>query len=165
MNKMKKKIVSTGDFTLAVAEGNAFFDVACWCEHKNLDLDMVSPYLFPFAVNMSFAIETYMKAIMIYYSEKNEFAEGHDLEMLFGELPEHVKEHIDKAFDERKVIHGLGETLRRNKHTFQDWRYGFQNTGRDLEIHSSDIGRLANCLKNYCNSLVEEIEKGTNSDL
>lgn len=158
----------TGDFRLAVAEGNTFFEAACWCEGKNLDLDMVSPYLFPFAVNMTFAIEVYMKAIMIYYSPGKESVRGHYLDDLFQQLPQDVRNRIEIDFHKSKIIHDLNFTLTRHRDAFQVWRYAFENTGKDLEIHSSDIGRLANCLKDYCNGLLMDdylVEKGTNSDL
>lgn len=148
---------STGNFRLAVAEANTFFEAACWCEEKNLDLDMVSPYLFPFAVNMSFAIEIYMKAIMIFHSSTDEFIKGHHLDELFAHLPADVQIKIEDEFNKRKIIHDLKFTLQNHRDAFQEWRYCFENTGKDLEIHSSDIGRLAFCLKEYCNRLTKDI--------
>lgn len=140
-----------GDFKLCVAAANAFWDAACFCQHKNID--MISPYLIAFSTNLAFSAELYLKAISIYLSPQNEFEKGHDLQKLFDCLPSEVQNEIKDAYNREFHIHDFVTILEQHKDAFNDWRYGFAGNG-SLSIQSTDFGTLVRCLKNYCKTLV-----------
>lgn len=140
-----------GDFQLCVTEANAFWEAACFCQHKNVEI--VSEYLIAFSVNLAFSAELYLKAISIYLSPQNEFEKGHDLQKLFDCLPSEVQNAIKDAYNREFHIHDFITILEWHKDTFNDWRYSFAGTG-SLSIHSTDFGTLVRCLRNYCKILV-----------
>ena len=165
MNKTKgSQHMYKGDYHLAVREADVFYDAACMCETKHLMSDGTSGHLYAFVVNLSFACEVYMKAIMIYSSEKNEFSGGHELNKLFEMLPQTVKDVVKAEFEQvprvvkKGEIRNLDTFLKTHKKAFETFRYAFQERekGKNLVVYSTDLGTFANSLKKYCENNLKE---------
>ena len=161
MSKTKRtKDMPKGHFRLAVSMGDSFYNTACVCE-KDSPSEWLGNCLFPYVVNMSFACEVYMKAIMIHFSETNEFHTGHRLRELFDELDFEAQKSVREAFEQELTpwSQKLESFLAEHNNIFMDFRYPFQNTDKEgLSVHLTDLGTFANCLKCYCHDLMGEVK-------
>lgn len=157
----KKTKVPTGDFRYAVLVGDTFYNTACMCEDKASPSEWLGEYLLPHVVNMSFACEVYMKAIMIHFSETNEFSTGHELQKLFTKLNPGAQKSVREAFEQELTPWSkkLESFLEEHNDIFMDFRYPFQDTDKEgLSVHLTDLGTFANCLKRYCHNLIGEVK-------
>ena len=101
MSKTNKNSgISTGDFRRAVHEGDVFYETACMCENSFNPSEGKFEFLLPYTVNLSFACEVYLKAIMIHFSKENEFSTGHRLGELFGKLNVDAQKIVREMFEQ-----------------------------------------------------------------
>ncbi|MBE6929899.1 MAG: hypothetical protein E7463_06440 [Ruminococcaceae bacterium] len=152
---------SKGSFYMAMHEADGFFEIAALCDEHYLQNDVASNLLFPFVINLSFACEAYIKAIMIHYSPTNEFEHGHNLKDLFAMLPQHCCQEIEANY--RNEVIGANQYIDLHSlldaygNSFVEWRYGFVTSGNDLEIHSTNMSAFARCLRQHCNQINDKL--------
>ena len=144
-----------GNFEVCIQEAEGFLETAQWCSRDKVFMSEQMRY--PFVVNISFACELYIKAIMIYESKNNSFIVGHNLLELFTNMSPIAQAAIRDAY-ERKAgdslpSESLEQFLGMCKNDFKDWRYAFQKGG--LTANASNYLHFVFGLKDY----VEEIKK------
>lgn len=145
----------SGDFKICITEARGFLDTAEWCLPKAITSTRMK---YPFVVNISFACELFLKAIMIRESDDGTFAFGHDLEKLFQKLNPDTQAKIKEAY-ETQAKDSLHETkleqfLENSKHNFENWRYAFAKDG--LSTNGSSLLYFSHCLSQYVKTLEEE---------
>ena len=157
-NKHEMRI---GDFRRAVHEGDVFYETACMCENSFNPSEGKFEFLLPYTVNLSFACEVYMKAIMIHFSKEKAFSTGHRLGELFGKLNVDAQKIVREMFEQalKPWNKKLEKFLAEHDNIFMDFRYTFQDTDKEgLSVHLTDLGTFANCLKDYCHDLEGEVK-------
>ena len=117
-------ITVVGDYKVCLNEANAFLSVAKSCLGNNADF--LSGKMYPFAVNISFSCELYLKAIMIHKSPTNQFCKGHDLKKLFEDL-NNCEQNVIETIYKKRCNEPLRELLEKNSKAFEQWRYAFQD--------------------------------------
>lgn len=112
----------------------------------------------PFVVNMTFAIEIYLKAL----AEKHgKSLHGHEIETLFRKLPAAAKAEIDRALAGQSACRwrpvdrtfsqiDLQDIARNLNTAFVDWRYHFEKPDKLLNFHFPETIFLAEMLHNAC---------------
>lgn len=118
---MNKITYLKGDYKIAVEQANAFMRLVEKCQDNYL-----TEYFYTIPVLLSFASELYIKAIMIYDSDNDEFLKGHDLQELFNNLSEERQKTITDEFN-KSARRNLYDFLSENKDTFESWRYSFEH--------------------------------------
>lgn len=107
--------------------------------------DIISGGMYPFVVNMAFACELYIKAILIYNSNNDKIEKSHDLKKLFETLPADAQSKIKTIFSEKSD--GDLETILPEINTaFVDWRYAYE---KNVDIDLTSIQAFAESLKKY----------------
>ncbi len=139
--------ITKGNFKLALAEAEAFYQTACMAESEHFSLDCNSAFLFPFVVNLSFACELYMKSIMMFTSKENTFLKEYDLKELFENLNADIQENLRSNFEVKGKR--LSNFLEKHKNHFVDFRYAFEEKEKSLCVFSTDLGDFVNCLRSY----------------
>ena len=165
MSKTKRtKDMPKGHFRLAVSMGDSFYNTACVCE-KDSPSEWLGNCLFPYVVNMSFACEVYMKAIMIHFSKTNEFSTGHELQKLFAKLNHEAQKSVREWYEQEPRVYceKLDSFLEEHNDIFMDFRYPFQDKDKDkdkegLSVHVTGLGTFARSLNRYCHDLMGEVE-------
>ena len=89
----------TGDYRVCVNEADAFLSVAKYCV-RSIE-DFLGGKMYPFAVNISFACELYLKAVMIRRSTSSEYVRGHDLKQLFESLETGDRDEIRHMYEKK----------------------------------------------------------------
>ena len=64
-----------GSFNACFVEAESFFKVACLCDDKRWEEGTPWKYLYPMVVNLAFSAELYIKALMIFESNEEDFFE------------------------------------------------------------------------------------------
>lgn len=136
---MNNTVHVKGDYKIAVEQANAFIQLASKCKDNYL-----TDYFYTIPVLLSFAAEVYMKAIMIYDSDNDEFLKGHDLQELFNNLSEERKTTIESKFNENFENRNLKIFLNENKDTFETWRYPFE---KQVGVAITELGKFAEILQ------------------
>ena len=142
MNKKK-------DYATCVTEANGFLEVAQWCIKD--DFDMPEKLKYPFVVNISFACELFIKAILIF--NDIEYGKIHDLKDLFCRLDSAVQQKIRQLYEDSNCNYRVtfDEFLNNCSKDFVRWRYAYENN--NLEANASNYLNFASQLKGYVNSL------------
>lgn len=110
------------DLDVCINEADSFLWVARKIEE---DFDgFLSGGMYPFTVNIAFACELYMKAILIYGSTENTIIRVHKLDELFDVLPNDAKVQIEALYS-RQLKRDFRSLLSEISNTFIDWRYAF----------------------------------------
>ena len=131
----------TGDYRVCVNEADAFLSVARDCV-QSIE-DFLAGKMYPFAVNISFACELYLKAVMIRRSEESGYIRGHDLKTLFENLEKADQTAIPERY-ERKCRVPLDWLLEESGKAFEDWRYALEKAA---SINVTGILAFAESLK------------------
>lgn len=139
MNKLQK-----GDYEICKDSADQFLHVSKWCMEEGRYL---TDTFYPFAVNIAFACELYIKAIMIYRSPSDEFSSGHDLLDLYQELPPNDATAIESLFSNKYKKTDIRTFLRQNRKAFPDWRYAMEK-GVSIDISGFEA---------FSHALVEQI--------
>lgn len=153
--KTKPPTPIKGNFEQCVKQANGFLETARWCANDTVFMpqEMKSPFI----VNLSFACECFIKAIMIKESNQNMFISGHDLQHLFCSLSLEAQQKIKKDYEARSsndlYNNHLDDLLQKIKNSFQEWRYAFEDTDYSLKINASNCLNFAACLQDYVASL------------
>ena len=146
---MSKK---TGDFLVCKESADQFYKVAQWCEDRDA-LAFLNETMYPYAVNVSFACELYLKAIMLKRSGIDEFTQGHNLLDLFNSLDVQDKTNLETEFAQKYSEKTLIDFLDENKDVFISWRYALE---KDVQINYSGFTAFAEVL----NRFVEDMKNG-----
>ena len=139
-----------GSFEVCIDVANQFYTVAHWCEEKS-GSEFLMETLYPFATNISFACELYIKAIMIYRSPDDEFSTGHNIEELFYNLETADQTDIEGEFTKRYTAKTLHEFLNENGNAFVDWRYAHEAA---VSINISGYNAFVDALREFVRKLV-----------
>ena len=142
----------TGDFSACKNSADQFFRVAKWCEDRDI-VEFLNETMYPYAVNISFACELYLKAIMIKRSPANEFEQGHNLLSLFNCLTASDRTILETEFSQKDSNKTLTDFLDENKDTFISWRYALENV---VQVDTTGFAAFAEVL----NKFVDDLEKG-----
>lgn len=108
--------IKTGDYKICITSACYFLKVAEECFGKN-GIDFLAGYMYPYAVNVAFSCELFIKVIMIRNSNDNEFIKGHDLKDLFNYLPPANQKAIRILYEE-KCTDNLIRLLEEDGETF-----------------------------------------------
>ena len=120
----------TGDFNVCMEEANMFYNIAKYCNDMDLE-DYMTKGFYTFVVNVSFACELYIKAIMMKNSQNiDEFERGHELEKLFNLLDDNCKEKVKDRFEKEYGNGIFNQFLSDNNNAFIDWRYALEHSVR-----------------------------------
>lgn len=141
---MRNKTLAKGDYIIAVKQANAFMQLAENCQN-----DFLTEHFYSIPILLSFASEVFIKAIMIYDSDNDEFLKGHDLQELFNNLSNERQRAIKGEF-EKSTSRSLEAFLSENKDTFELWRYPFEN---EVKSNVSELCFFANSLQTVVNNL------------
>ena len=136
----------SGDYLVCKTEADSFLETAKWCE-SDLGAFLLGQ-MYPFAVNIAFSCELYLKAIMIFDSEKDEFETGHSLKDLYAKLNANDKKGIEAIYNV-KSFKKLNELLDESDKTFEQWRYAFE---AGVTICVDGMIAFAESLKEYIES-------------
>lgn len=126
--------------TEAFAVGDCFYRVACDCVPDDfLDNEEDDGHWFlPHIVNLAFACELFLKSLLY---KGNHAVRGHNLESLFLQLDEDIKEQIvnSKSFkgDEQFL-----SKIHKISNCFCDWRYYFEHRN-SIEVDVVFLEELA----------------------
>ena len=144
---------SQADIDLCTNEANAFFDIAGYC--NDLDIKAQSSqvlfasdafYFFPAIVNLSFAVELYLKSLII--KACGQYRKTHGLHQLFCQLPSVVQEDLSDRFSaQRQYPVSLSETLEIHDKAFEMWRYAFETKNSDVEACFDNLRTAAEVLR------------------
>ena len=125
MNKLQK-----GDYEICKDSADQFLHVSNWCLENG---QYLTDTFYPFAVNIAFACELYLKAIMIYRSPSDEFISGHDLLKLYEGLSPNDATAIERLFSNIYKKADIKSFLGQNREAFPDWRYAMEK-GVSIDI-------------------------------
>lgn len=139
----------TGSFNVCLESANQFYGGSKWCREREPG-DFLDRTLYPYAVNVAFACELYIKAIMILRSAADEFISGHDLKILYDNLSDVDKSGIETAFSKEYSGMTLESFLQENRDVFVEWRYALEN---NVRINISGFDALLESLYVYVNAL------------
>ena len=132
-----------GNYKVCIDEASAFLKVAKDCTENTADF--LSGMMYPFAVNVSFSCELFLKGIMIARSSTDEFNRGHDLKDLFSQLNKQDQEAIARLYA-NKCCKSLDELLQESANAFENWRYALE---KGVSICVSGMIAFADALQEY----------------
>lgn len=133
------------EFSVCKMEADAFLQVAKQCA-ENVD-KLLSGLMYPFAVNVSFSCELYLKAIMM-QSNNGEFERGHNLQLLFAHLKTAEQDAIVSYYNQ-KHNKNLSVLLAESPRAFEEWRYAMESK---VSINVDGMIDFAESLKQYLES-------------
>lgn len=142
---MGKQAKAVGEYDICLESANQFYSVATWCYDRNA-FDFLTNTMYPYAVNISFACELYMKAIMIKRSSLSDFYIGHDLLALFNSLDANDQAALDSDFSAHYTSKPLKDFLDENKTVFIDWRYALE---KQVSVNISGFNAFAESLREF----------------
>ena len=147
-----------GNFDVCLKEAQGCLETAQWCVRDFILMPEKMKY--PFIINISFACELFIKAIMIGGSKSGTFERGHNIKDLFGKLRLDTQKKIQKSYEEKAAGVSFNESLDRFlsicQNDFSNWRYAFERN--ELEANGSDYLNFAYCLKKYIEISNEVLE-------
>ncbi len=133
----------SGDFNECRDTSFSFLNAAEWC-CRDVD-SLLAGNMYPGVTNAAFSCELGMKALMIINSSTNEFPRGHDLRILYDQLPNKFQKEINESYRQsQENLPSLDVFLDENRNAFNDWRYAFEN---GVKINLSALFAFANAIK------------------
>lgn len=146
MNKFEKQNLYT--------EANAFYELA-ECGRKNIPEAKPIETHIPYIVNMTFAIELFLKLLLVNNGKTIDELKtiGHNLYSLYNALEENQKQEIYQNF-KRPLIYKISEEISSISSAFLDWRYLVLNKAnhksKKLRVKPFFIKELAEILRTMC---------------
>ena len=95
----------------------------------------------PVVVNLAFSCELYMKALLMLQRKTREIIIGHELNQLFSELNEDIRERILRETN----IRNWDRFMKDSSNAFEAWRY-FYEKDKAMIGHIPELFRLADTL-------------------
>ena len=146
---MAKTTKGTGDFAVCKEAADQFLAIAQKSKGETC-MDYLMTGFYPYAVNVAFACELYLKAIMIIRSQSDEFDTGHNLKKLFNGLEIIDATYIENEFQTQFSAKTLSEFLTDNGDVFINWRYALEKAVA-IDVTGFDV--FADILKKYVHAL------------
>ena len=146
MNKFDKQNLYT--------EANAFYELA-ECGRKNIPESKAIETYIPYIVNMTFAIELFLKLLLVNNGKTVDELKniGHNLYSLYNALEDNQKQEIYQNF-KRPLVYKIPEEINSIAFAFPDWRYLVLNkanhNGKKLCVKPFFIKELAEVLSVMC---------------
>lgn len=130
-----------GDPVIAKTAADAFFETAKWCSY---DADrFLGGQMYPFAVNIAFSCELYLKTIVMRKSSQGEFESGHNLKTLFENLDSDEQDQIISHY-QTKCTKDFRELLNESALVFEKWRYAMEGS---VSVSVDGMIAFSECLK------------------
>lgn len=141
---MKTKSMN-GNYQEVFQIANSFYDVSQQIPHE-------VRYTFPFAVNILFACELYLKILKD--KSSSNYNIGHSVFDLYDNLEAKDKNAILNKYQSMRISSDIDlvNTLKSEGNGFIDWRYAFENT--TLSFTSSFWDEFASILREYVDSMI-----------
>lgn len=137
------------DLKVCISEANAFLKVA---EKLKEDIgDFLTGEMYPCVVNLSFACELYLKAMIFW--DSGTILKKHKLDEVFFILPETIRSQIELSYA-RGNDGDLNKLLQECSNAFIDWRYAYEDR---VTINITGLFTFASVLKVY---IIDNIKKG-----
>lgn len=96
-------------------------------------------YAFPAIVNLSFACELYLKALLI-QSGHSSIIRSHFLDKLFSMLPKSIQGKMEEEFATRcQYPVTLQQTLEIHSKAFEKWRYAYEADKENIEAYPDNL--------------------------
>ncbi|MEN6418331.1 MAG: hypothetical protein ABFC73_05360 [Clostridiaceae bacterium] len=106
------------DYRQIANGGKAFFEIGY--KFINTEGHPIGPVLIPYYVNIAFACELFMKAIIVYHRKDISVGQlrglGHNLEKLYSSLPESIRQEIEYNIPDAEVKKRTDGLLKVYKH-------------------------------------------------
>lgn len=141
------------------AQAEAFAEAAKIIFDQNLVSTPINPKgLSPFIVNATFGAEMYLKTIHAVHSSN---VTGHNLTKLYKQLPNKVKDTIEKKSKELDFNYNIESEMPFLYHVkmianaFVEWRYMYEKT--DLQYNVQSIIYILHTLHEVCSTEVKKI--------
>lgn len=145
---MSNPAKAIGDFNICKDSADQFYSIAMWCQGNDIG-DLISSF-YPFAVNISFSCELYLKAIMIKRSSLSEFQKGHNLLLLYRALDANDQAALEKEFSTQYSAKTIEDFLDENQEVFIDWRYAME---QKVTLDISGFLAFGEALKKYISKI------------
>jgi CRISPR/Cas system-associated endonuclease Cas3-HD len=144
------------DFQFCFDMANAFYDVGKLSNEYDREKSNSSIlfkgeayYAFPAIVNLAFACELYLKALLCKKGYKAGF-HTHELDQLFCMLPIAVQNHLSTDFSAKcSYSVPLFQTLKTHSKAFEKWRYAYEGDKRNVEAYPDNLQLAAEVMKDY----------------
>ncbi len=136
----------SNDSQLCFDMANAFYDVGRLANEYDAKVQKApfllksdAYYAFPAIVNLSFACELYIKALLS-KSGHTSIIRSHSLDKLFHLLPESIQGQMEEGF--ARQCHypvTLQKTLETHSKAFEEWRYAFEEDKKSIEAYPDNL--------------------------
>lgn len=131
----------------------AFWEIGKIADDMDTVLDMKSNFLFPMAINYSFACELYLKALSLHM--ESSCRRTHNLFELYNALDDDTKDLLARKYEKneqngyQKHFKDLREMLKVHQNTFVDFRYAYEEKmeGESISIYIEDMRNLLEVLE------------------
>lgn len=152
------------DIHLCINEANAFYDIALYCDGidnaaqaKQLLFENEAFYFFPAIVNLSFAVELYIKALIKKCG--NQYQNVHGMKILFEKLPPSIRDTLAVKFQKTCLYPvSLIDTLEIHDQASIKWRYAFETKNHYVEAYFDNLKTAADVIREELRG-IEIIEK------
>lgn len=142
------------DEELCFNTADAFLDVGMYCNEydKRAQAESIlfacdAFYAIPAIVNIAFACELYLKALIL--RETSKPSRGHNLSALYDKIPTPIRNIVENQFENKcKNPVSLLETLEIHKNSFDNWRYIHEHKNKDSEAYLDNLILAAEVLRN-----------------
>ena len=118
-------------------QAKQFLSLAKQCAEN---VDTVLAYMYPLSVNITFACELFLKAILL-CEKTNENIEIHEVRKLFSFMSSEAQNTIRNKFQGN-----LNNLLKEINNSFEIWRYAFE---QPVGLNVTNIIRFAEILNEY----------------
>lgn len=149
---MSKQIIH-GDLNLCFDMANAFLDIGEYCDDldkqaqaKGILFKNEAFYAFPAIVNLSFACELYLKALIL-RQHREDVKQTHNLMELYNVLPANIHDELEVEFRKYTKRVSFKKTIEIHASAFENWRYGFEPEKSQIEAYPENLQFAAKVLK------------------
>lgn len=141
-----------GNENECVKIAKAFWEIGEIADDMDTKLDMSSDFLFPMAINYSFACELYLKALSLHM--ESSCRRTHNLFELYNALDAYTKDLLARNYEKneqngyQKHFKDLREMLKVHQNIFIDFRYAYEEKmkGESIAIYIEDMRNLLEVL-------------------
>lgn len=125
---------------------NVFYDIGRLANEYNKDAGTASLlfasdtfYAIPAIVNLAFACELYLKALL-YRSGDRKVIQSHCLNKLFSMLPDSTQGQMENEYAARsRYPVTLKQTLGVHSKAFENWRYAYEPDKKNIEAYPDNL--------------------------
>lgn len=147
------------DMKLCLNEADAFFDIADYCNHIDIEAQSApilfsydAFYFFPAIVNLTLSTELYLKALIMKCCDS--YPRVHGMIELFESLPEDIRVKLELSYSNAiKYDVTLYKTLQIHENAFVKWRYAFEPQNQDVVAYFENLKIAATIIRDYISLL------------